>query len=60
MREYSDQLGLQLLKMHRATAIEAEAELPAADADELREQLVRKLMRLKRRIERDETGGDDL
>ena len=54
MREYSDQLGLQLLKMHRATAVEAEAELPAANAEEMRAQLVKKLVRLKERLETEE------
>ena len=51
MREYSDQLGLQLLKMHRATAAEAETELPATNAEEMRAQLVKKLVRLKKRLE---------
>src|SRR5947209_1155799 len=51
MREYSNQLGLTLLKMHRETAIEADSELPPDDVDEIRERLVRKLQRLKRRDE---------
>jgi hypothetical protein len=50
--EYPNQIALQLLKMHRETAIEAE--LPAEDVDEIRERLVRKLQRLKRRNEEQE------
>jgi hypothetical protein len=51
MREYSNQLGLALLKMHRETALEADSEMPAEDVDEIRERLVRKLQRLKKRNE---------
>jgi hypothetical protein len=58
MREYPNHLGLALLKMHRETAAEAEADvaLPAAEIDEIRECLVRKLQRLKRRDEEQEAG----
>ena len=51
MREYSNQLGMQLLKMHRDTAAEANAEVPVQDMEEMRERLVAKLLRLKKRIE---------
>ena len=51
MLEYSNQLGLSLLKMHRNTAAEAASEMPSEDVDEMREQLVKKLLRLKKRIE---------
>jgi hypothetical protein len=54
MREYPNQLGLQLLKMHRETAMEAECEMPVEDVDEIRERLVKKLQRLKRRNEEQE------
>jgi hypothetical protein len=54
MIEYSNQLGLQLFKMHRETAAEAEVELTAEDVAEIRERLVRKLQRLKRRDEEQE------
>jgi hypothetical protein len=54
MREYPNQLGLMLLKMHRETAIEADSEMPAEDVDEIRERLVKKLQRLKRRNEEQE------
>jgi len=51
MLEYSNQLGLSLLKMHRNTAAEAASEMPPVDVGEMREQLVKKLLRLKKRIE---------
>jgi len=51
MLEYSNQLGLSLLKMHRNTAAEAASEMPSEDVGEMREQLVKKLLRLKKRIE---------
>ncbi|MES2119236.1 MAG: hypothetical protein V4513_01500 [Pseudomonadota bacterium] len=51
MRHYSDELAFKLLKMHRDTALEseAEAETPADEMTEIRERLIRKLQRLKRR-----------
>jgi hypothetical protein len=57
MREYSNQLGLTLLKMHRDTAVEASTELPPEDVDEIRERLINKLRRLRERDEKDERGG---
>ncbi|MGZ2412865.1 hypothetical protein ACUXST_002307 [Sphingomonas sp. F9_3S_D5_B_2] len=51
MREYSNQLGLQLLKMHRDTAVEASTELPPSDVEEIRERLIQKIRRLKERRE---------
>ena len=60
MLEYSNQLGLTLLKMHRDTAIEANSELPPEDVDEIRERLVRKLQRLKKRDEEQEAGRAEL
>ena len=51
MLEYSNQLGLSLLKMHRNTEAEAASEMPSEDVEEMREQLVKKLLRLKKRIE---------
>lgn len=56
MREYSNQLGLALLKMHRDTASDAASEPAAANIEEMRERLVQKLMRLKKRIEKDEAA----
>jgi len=60
MREYPNQLGLMLLRMHRDTAMEADSELPAEDVDEIRERLVRKLQRLKKRNEEQEARRAEL
>ena len=60
MLEYSNQLGLTLLKLHRDTAIEADSEPPPEDVDEIRERLVRKLQRLKKRNESQEAEGTRL
>jgi hypothetical protein len=49
MLEYSNQLGLTLLKMHRDTAQAAATEFQPAQVDELRERLLNKLRRLKAR-----------
>ena len=54
MREYPNQLGLMLLRMHRDTAIEADSEMPAEDISEIRERLVRKLQRMKKRDDEQE------
>jgi hypothetical protein len=51
-RDYSDQLGLALMRMHRDTAAQASAEPPPAqDMDDMRERLINKLFRLKNRLE---------
>ena len=60
MREYPNQLGLMLLRMHRDTAMEAESDLPVEDVNEIRERLVRKLQRLKKRNEEQEAGFAEL
>jgi hypothetical protein len=57
MREYPNHIALQLLKMHRETAMEAEYEAPTEEVDEIRERLVRKLQRLKKRNEEQEAQG---
>ncbi len=57
MREYSNQLGLTLLKMHRDTAAEAGSEPPGEDVEEMRERLAKKLLRLKERMQKDETAS---
>ena len=49
MLEYSNQLGLTLLKMHRDTAADATSELPPENVEEIRERLVAKLRRLRAR-----------
>jgi hypothetical protein len=51
VREYPNHIALKLLQMHRATAMEADSELAPEDVDEIRERLVRKLQRLKKRNE---------
>jgi hypothetical protein len=66
MREYPNQLGLMLLRMHRETAMEADSDLPEEDDNEIRERLVRKLQRMKirdaeqeqRETQRAELRGD--
>jgi hypothetical protein len=60
MREYPNQLGLQLLKMHRETAIEADSQHTLEEVDEIRERLVRKLQRLKKRNEEQEARRAEL
>jgi hypothetical protein len=57
MREYSNQLGLQLLKMHRDVAVEANLELPPSEIEEVRERLIQKIRRLKERRD-SETAPD--
>ena len=49
MREYSNQLGLSLLKMHRETAADADYEMAPNDVEEMRERLIRKLQRVRER-----------
>ncbi|HWU92098.1 MAG TPA: hypothetical protein VN106_02490 [Sphingomicrobium sp.] len=57
MREYSNQLGLALLKMHRDTAQEANLELQPSDIEEIRERLIQKLRRLKDRTDAEVQGA---
>jgi len=56
MMEYPNQLGLRLLQLHRETAIEAESEMPAEDVDEIRQRIVQKLQRMKKRDGHEEQG----
>ncbi|MFL6739658.1 MAG: hypothetical protein ACJ8FJ_10805, partial [Sphingomicrobium sp.] len=51
MREYPNQIALTLLRMHRDTAVEAATEEPPQDIEEIRERLIEKLERLRRREE---------
>ena len=60
MLEYPNHIGLQLLKMHRETAIEADHEMAPHEIDEIRERLVRKLQRLKKRDEEEEAKSREL
>ena len=57
MIEYSNQLGLTLLKMHRDAAVEADTEFEPSQIDELRERLFNKLKRLKQRDEAEADGS---
>jgi hypothetical protein len=54
MREYPNNIALRLLQMHRETAIEAATEMAPEEIDEIRERLVSKLQRLKKRDEEQE------
>lgn len=56
MRVYPDDLALRLLRMHRETAVEtdADADTSAEELGELRERLMRKLKRLKARNDSEE------
>ena len=58
MREYPNQLALALLKMHRDTAVEAEADVPPDEVAAIRARLLGKLERLQRR-ERSADAGQD-
>jgi tyrosyl-tRNA synthetase len=60
VREYPNQIALRLLQMHRDTAIEAETEMAPDEIDEIRERLVKKLQRLKRRDEEQEARRAEL
>jgi hypothetical protein len=51
MREYSDRLGLMLLKMHRDSAREAAPDSEPEDIDEIRERIFTKLERVRKREE---------
>jgi hypothetical protein len=60
MREYSARLALQLLKMHRETAAEADDDMTQEDSDEIRERIVRKLQRMKKRDEEQQARSSGL
>ena len=47
MREYPNHIALQLLKMHRETAVEATTEVPDSEVDEARQRVFDKLERLR-------------
>ena len=54
IHEYPNALALQLLRLHRATAAEAEAEHEEEDVEEVRRRLDRRLERLRIRLDREE------
>ena len=49
VKEYSNEFGLRLLKLHRDSAVEADTDYEPADVEELRERLIKKLERLVER-----------
>lgn len=49
MLEYSNQLGLSLLKMHRDTAVEADTSFEPDEIEQLRARLINKLERMRKR-----------
>jgi len=51
VREYPNAVALTLLRLHRETAAEVENEPEPEDVDELRERLINKLERLRKRFE---------
>ena len=57
MVEYSNQVALTLLKMHRETAIEADEEVHSDDVAELREKIGKKLDRLREQVEERQDGS---
>jgi ElaB/YqjD/DUF883 family membrane-anchored ribosome-binding protein len=57
MREYPNHIALKLLQMHRETAMEADSDPSEEDIEEIRERLVRKLQRMKKRDEETEAGS---
>ncbi len=56
MCEYPNQIALHLLKMHRDSAMEAIEDAEEADSAEVRERLVEKLERLRKRFEAEDAG----
>ena len=56
MIEYPNQLALTLLKMHRDTAVEATTEIEPDDVEEVRERVLAKLERLRKREEAANAG----
>ena len=60
VREYPNHIALRLLQMHRETAMEDDSDIPPDDVAEIRERLVRKLQRLKKRDEAQDTGPQQL
>jgi hypothetical protein len=57
MHEYPNHVAMQLLRMHRETAAEAEEVHDADRIEEVRERLVNRLGRLRRQIEAEQAGG---
>lgn len=58
VREYPNAVALTLLRLHRETAAEVANEPDQVDVAELRERLVNKLERLRKRIEEEEKESE--
>lgn len=58
MREYSNQLGMALLKLHRDTVVEAAPENFPEDIKEVRARLVSKFQRLRKRYEAEDRPSE--
>ena len=58
MREYPNHIALRLLQMHRETVTETEHEMAEEEVNEIRERLVRKLQRMKKRDAEQEQGQE--
>ena len=54
--EYPNALALQLLRLHRQSAAEAQAEHDPVDMNEVRERIALRLERLRKRMEREAAG----
>jgi hypothetical protein len=54
--EYPNAIALQLLRLHRQSAAEAQAEHDSVDMDEVRERIALRIERLRKRMERDGAG----
>lgn len=57
--EYPNHIALQLLRMHRDSAAEAEAEQDAEDMDAVRERIIRKLAAVRKRLEKKQSGNGE-
>lgn len=58
MREYSNQLGLALMKMHRESAVDAAFDVSQGEIEEVRGRLIGKLRRLKRLSENADAAAE--
>ena len=56
--EYPNAIALQLLRLHRAHAPEAQAVQETADIEEVRERIARRIERLRKRMQRAAEQGE--
>ena len=59
MREYPNEIALQLLKMHKDAADEADYETAPGELEELRERLSGKVERLRKRLIAEDEGANE-